>query len=679
MFRLRIGLRYKLGFWMLLLGIAPLVFAGVLTLSMLFARLFLLSTQLEEAEAFLRVNVVGRNLTGAAADTVVDMDTYLLERIDDVRRWSEEDVIVKAALEGSQSAQKLGLGGIAGNDAAVKEKLAGDLFVPITYTVFSPALSYVFRQVENQPVYLEILLTDLHGLNLLATRRVDRVAHTNEAWWQDANRMDRAGMGIVEPFVDVATGKPAMAIALPVVDPNTKRMLGSLRAIISLEGLQQRISQKAVSDSAEIQVLTSEGRPVADTASNHSLAVVISSTLDLEGTPAGMALSAQLGPGGAGFTVVDAPSGNVLAGYAHTSGSEFYDHRARLSGFPGFGWGVVVSQPEAVALQVLNKLILTGEELAQLPDQLGWLFAITGVLAASFSLLGAIILSGQISTPLIALSRQAQRVRQGDLDVQVTPHSGDEVGILESAFNEMADGLRQRERERDIFGRVVSPDVREKLLTGKLELGGETRWVAVLFSDIRDFSSLSEKMSPQEVVAFLNEYMTEMTEAIRPWGGYINNFIGDAIVAIFGAPLDQSDKEWKAVAAALTMRRRLSALNERRIQRGDVPIRSGIGISTGEVVAGQIGSLDRLLYTVIGDAVNVAARLEALTKDMDYAILINGVTAEAVQRQRSIILKPLGPTQVKGRSEPVTLFAVFEKGDPEAQDPLISFPEGGFL
>jgi class 3 adenylate cyclase len=669
MFRkLRIGLRYKLGFWMLLLGIGPLVFAGVLALSMLLARLFLLTSQLDEAEAFLRVNVVGRNLTGAAADTVVDIDAYLLERVNDVRRWSEEDILIQAASQANQSAQQLGLGLVAGNDQAVKEKLGGDLFVPITYTVFSPALSYVFRQVENQPVYLEILLTDVHGLNVLATRRVDQVAHANDAWWLEANRLDRAGIGIVEPFFDIATGQPALAIALPVIDPNTKRLLGSLRAVVSLNELQSRISQKAVTGSAAIRVITADGRPVADTASNHSPQVVISSTVELADTPAGMALTAQPGPGGAGFVMSELPNGNILAGYAHTSGREFYDQRARLSGFAGFGWGVEVSQPEEVALQVLSKLIATGEELAGLPDQLAWLFAITGVLAASFSLLGAIIISGQISTPLIDLSRQAQRVQAGDLNVQVTPHTNDEVGILESAFNEMTEGLRQRERERDIFGRVVSPDVREKLLTGKLELGGETRWVAVLFSDIRDFSTLSEKMSPQEVVAFLNEYMTEMTEAITPWGGYINNFIGDAIVAIFGAPLDQADKEWKAIAAALTMRRRLQALNERRAARGEPTIRSGIGISTGEAVAGQIGSIDRLLYTVIGDAVNVAARLEALTKDKDYAILVNGSTAEAVKHQRGIVLKALGPTMVKGRSEPVELYAVFEKGDPELQN-----------
>ena len=225
----------------------------------------------------------------------------------------------------------------------------------------------------------------------------------------------------------------------------------------------------------------------------------------------------------------------------------------------------------------------------------------------------------------------------------------------------MATGLRERERERDIFGRVVSPEVREKLLGGRLELGGETRWVAVLFSDIRNFSTMSEHMSPQEVVAFLNEYLTEMSNAIRPWGGYLNNFIGDAIVAIFGAPIDQPDKEWHAVAAALTMRQRLVELNRRRVARGEAPMDSGIGISTGEAVAGQVGSLERLMYTVIGDAVNVAARFEALTKEYaEHSILINGPTAQALERRNEVTLTSLGLVHVKGRVEPVDVYAVLE-------------------
>lgn len=278
----------------------------------------------------------------------------------------------------------------------------------------------------------------------------------------------------------------------------------------------------------------------------------------------------------------------------------------------------------------------------------------------------AILLARSIVKPLQKLTKAARQVEQGDFGkVRVDVKSADEIGVLADAFNQMAKGLSDRQRERDMFGRVVSPEVREQLLSGQLELGGETRWVAVLFSDIRGFSTISEQHNPQEVVALLNEYLTEMASAIRPWGGYINNFIGDAIVVVFGAPLDQPNKEWRAVAAALSMRQQLQTLNERRIARGEVTIETGIGISSGEAVVGKVGSLERLLYTVIGDAVNVAARLESLTKEYpDYPILINGQTAAALKEREEIVLKSLGPLKVKGRVEPVDVYGVIDAGKP---------------
>jgi class 3 adenylate cyclase len=240
--------------------------------------------------------------------------------------------------------------------------------------------------------------------------------------------------------------------------------------------------------------------------------------------------------------------------------------------------------------------------------------------------------------------------------------------MLARTFNTMTEGLRERERERDIFGRVVSPEVREKLLDGKLELGGETRWVAVLFSDIRNFSTTSEKMNPQELVSFLNEYLTEMTNAIRPHGGYLNNFIGDAIVAIFGAPIDQPDKEWRAVAAALTMRQRLVELNQRRVARGEAPIDSGIGIGTGEAVAGQVvtGTVDGF---VIGDAVNVAKRLDTLTKEYPTIRFINGPTASHLDGHDATLA--VGASRRQGRAE-LGMCAVLEQHFPKAE----SFREG---
>ncbi|MBI3163487.1 MAG: HAMP domain-containing protein, partial [Chloroflexi bacterium] len=537
-------------------------------------------------------------------------------------------------------------------------------------TAFSPALSFLFRQTERpETPFVEILITEANDINVLTTRPVVEVLHFDTDWWQAARMHGIAGIGFTDVFFDAGVEAPVIGIALPIVDPDTKEVLGVIRALIQLTELQRRLSQKAASVDANLRVFTMDGRLIADTASSHSPSIILSNTenvIEQNYAPALKVQEVRPGVEGAGFMLVEHLNGRDVVGYARTSGSNFYDTPAQLSDFEGFRWGVIVIQPESQALQVLARLIETGQEFEHLPGLLGKWFGIVIVLAGAVSLLGAIVISGSISRPLIDISRMAQRVEAGDLTAQVEVRSSDEVGVLAHAFNTMTAGLRERERERDIFGRVVSPEVRERLLSGELHLGGETLWVAVLFTDIRGFSTMSEQMSPEEVVAFLNEYLAQMTDAVRPWGGYVNNFIGDAIVVIFGAPVDQPDKEWHAVAAALTMQERLTELNRQRIARGALPISSGIGISTGEAVAGQIGSLERLMYTVIGDAVNVAARLESLTKDYpEHPILINGPTANALASRRDLALKSLGPVHVKGRTEPVDVYAVVGWQKPE--------------
>ena len=661
--KLRSSLRYKIGVLMLMLSLVPLFIVNVIVLSATLTQLGSFSTRLNETEDTLRTDVVGRNLAGAAGDTAMVIDSYLLERITDIRRWSEESVIIEAARQGTLAVQQSGLVGLSPGE--VKEQLQGSLFVPIPQPVFSPALSFLFRQTERpETPFVEILITEANGVNVLTTRPIADVMHADADWWQAAHQPDAAGIGITDIYFDEGVAAPLIGLALPIVDPETKEVLGVIRALLKLTELQRRLSQKAASLDASLHVFADDGRLIADTTSNNSSSIILNNAenvVEQNYAPALKAREARPGVEGAGFMLVDHVNGRDVVGYARTSGNNFYDVPAQLSGFEGFGWGVIVVQPENRALQVLAGLIETGQEFERLPVLLGNLFGFVIVLVGVVSLLGAFVLSGSISRPLIDISRMAQRVEEGDLTARVEVRSSDEVGVLAHAFNTMTFGLRERERERDIFGRVVSPEVRERLLTGELHLGGETLWVAVLFTDIRGFSTMSEQMTPEEVVAFLNEYLTEMTNAVRPWGGYVNNFIGDAIVVIFGAPVDQPDKEWRAVAAALTMQERLTELNRHRIARGEQPIHNGIGISTGEAVAGQIGSLERLMYTVIGDAVNVAARLEALTKNYpEHPILINGLTAKALAARPDLTLKSLGPINVKGRVEPVDVYAVVE-------------------
>lgn len=479
----RSSLRYKLGALMLLLSLLPLVIVGAIVLSTMFSQLGRFSTRLRETENALRSDVVGRNLTAAAADTSADIDSYLLERIADVRRWSEEDIIIAAARQGTLAAPQNGLVGLSPDE--VKTRLQGGLFVPITSTVFSPALSFVFRQTERpETPFIEIIITEASGVNVLITRPVDRVAHADEAWWQAARSQGIAGIGLTGVQLDPATNLPVVGIALPIIDPNSKEVLGVIRGLVKLTELQRRLSQKAASVDADIRAFTADGRLLADTASNHNPTLILTeagNTLAQNDTLARQALTAKPGINGAGSMMIDLSSGPAIVGYARTSSNDFYDMPAQLSGFAGFGWGVTVAQPENRALQVLARLIDTGREFEQLPTLLGGVFGVVLLLVGALGLLGAIVVSGGISGPLIELSRMARRVQAGDLEGRVEVRSGDEVGVLAGAFNMMTDGLRERERERDIFGRVVSPEVREKLLEGQLELGGQTVWIAVLF------------------------------------------------------------------------------------------------------------------------------------------------------------------------------------------------------
>lgn len=334
----------------------------------------------------------------------------------------------------------------------------------------------------------------------------------------------------------------------------------------------------------------------------------------------------------------------------HVSYISALDGLEKIAGFAPMdthNWTVVISEHKKAFSQPLTDLFTNAL----------WSAAGVGVIFIGVALL----LAQVFLRPIRRLTAAADAVKHGDYaHARVESDSQDEFGALASTFNEMVAGVRERERERDIFGRVVSPEVREKLLSGQLTLGGENRRVSVLFSDIRDFSTISERMSPQDVVSMLNEYLTEMTEAVRPWGGYVNNFIGDAIVVVFGAPESRAEIEWSAVSAALDMKARLQMLNHRRAELGDPPLATGIGISTGKVVAGQVGSLERFLYTVIGDAVNVAARLESMTKEVaGNPVLMNAATYEGIRhREAELVVEDLGARPVKGRAEPVHVYGV---------------------
>ena len=209
---------------------------------------------------------------------------------------------------------------------------------------------------------------------------------------------------------------------------------------------------------------------------------------------------------------------------------------------------------------------------------------------------------------------------------------------------------------RQLFGRFVTPEVRDKILSGQTPLDGEILYVTMLFADLRGFTPMVENTPPKDMVRILNAYFTEMTQAILSEGGVVLQYIGDEIEAVFGAPIALPDHQDRAVRAALKMRDRLNNLNSRFANFGKSPLRHGIGIHSGKVVAANIGSKDRMSYTLVGETVNMASRIQAVNKTSDTDILISEATREGLKS--SYPLRPLEPVSLKGVSRQASLSAV---------------------
>ncbi len=262
--------------------------------------------------------------------------------------------------------------------------------------------------------------------------------------------------------------------------------------------------------------------------------------------------------------------------------------------------------------------------------------------------------SDSVARPLRKLQAAMGQVGQGQFDVRCPVVSNDEIGAVTEGFNHMVTGLRERESIREAFGRYVSPQVRDEILAGRAGLDGGQREVTILFADLRGFSTWAETSPAVEVVQGLNAYFTEMDIAIRAHGGLVLQFIGDEIEAVFGAPLSDPQHAAHAVAAAADMQARLEAWNQHRRATGQRELRHGIGIHSGTVVAGNIGSAERMSYALVGDAVNVASRIESLNKQFGSTILVSGTTRDLLADRSG--LQPLESTRVKGRSAEVEVY-----------------------
>lgn len=315
-------------------------------------------------------------------------------------------------------------------------------------------------------------------------------------------------------------------------------------------------------------------------------------------------------------------------------------------------WRLLLTLPMINAITGMTVAALTadGGGGAQLGLDVGIAVGVATTIALELTLL----VTRSVLRPLADLQKATERVLEGDFAVSVPVTTGDETGELAASFNAMVLGLAERERIREAFGTYLDSEVAEYILSDSFNEEGIELEVSVLFTDVRDFTGFAADAEAKEVVAALNELFEVVVPIIGRHGGHVDKFEGDGLLAVFGAPRPFRDHAQRATRAALEICRRVN-LEEKA---GD--LRVGVGVNTGRVVAGAVGGGGRLNFSVIGDSVNVASRVEAATRDLDRDVLITRATADSLGP--GLEVNEAGSHSLKGVAEPVELFSVSEAG-----------------
>ena len=287
------------------------------------------------------------------------------------------------------------------------------------------------------------------------------------------------------------------------------------------------------------------------------------------------------------------------------------------------------------------------------------------IIMLNIAIIVVVYFSRTLTDPIYKLVQATKEIQEGNFSVSIDVKANDELADLARSFESMGQGLGEREKIKDAFGKFVNKDLADMLLKGDVKLGGERKEVVIMFTDIRSFTDLSERFEPETVVEFLNRYFTEMVSCIYLTGGIVDKYIGDAIMAVWGTPVSSGNDVEMAVNAALVMRRTLVRFNLKRGGADNPVINMGCGINSGPVIAGQIGSADRMEYTVIGDTVNLASRIEALNKPFRTDIIISAKAYNAVKDIFEV--KKLKQVRVKGKRKEQDIYAVLGRFDDETR------------
>ncbi|WP_291319686.1 adenylate/guanylate cyclase domain-containing protein [Desulfonatronospira sp.] len=280
---------------------------------------------------------------------------------------------------------------------------------------------------------------------------------------------------------------------------------------------------------------------------------------------------------------------------------------------------------------------------------------------AGFLALGVtLVLARHITGPIKSLHRGLSRVSAGNLDARVPEQGRDEIGELSRHFNRMVGELREKQLLQSSLGKIMPREAVNRLLADDPKLGGETAVACILFCDLRGFSSISEKLPPKILVGLLNDYFSAMVQAVEKHGGLVDKFVGDKIMAVFGHPLADEQAEANALQAGVEMLSACDRLNSTLALTSELTLENSIGIHTGYVLAGNIGSPQRMEYTVIGDAVNIAARLEAKTRELHTRLIISAHAAAKISPLPGQ-LRMIKDTSLEGRQETLDVYLLENK------------------
>lgn len=333
------------------------------------------------------------------------------------------------------------------------------------------------------------------------------------------------------------------------------------------------------------------------------------------------------------------------------------------SGIRKKGSEIEIIKPVELGGQKIIGYVKLGISSAEIDEARNETIKLIGLITLLFIGLGVIIsvmFSSFLTRQLKLLMSGLKKVSDGDLNVSVERITSDELGILTDTFNEMVVNIREKEMIKMAFTRYVSKQVAEKVFENPdaflNKLKGERIEVSVMFADIMGFTPMSERLSPEDVVSILNTYLSEMTDSVFKFEGTLDKFIGDCVMAVFGAPIILDNPSTNAVRAAIDIQKSVNKLNIKRRSEGLGEIKIGIGINTGIAVVGNIGSSQRLDYTVIGDNVNLASRLQAVANSMNIPIIVSQNVV--MHLDNDIEYRQLEPVKVKGKKNPVDIYSI---------------------